>query len=81
MIILFAYLVDSDDSDTERETLYNKCNLVWEGTTSQRSFSELKFKFCPTESMAREQFRKHNVEQYWALSHSQSILEAAEDTW
>ncbi|XP_072020292.1 LOW QUALITY PROTEIN: U4/U6 small nuclear ribonucleoprotein Prp3-like [Amphiura filiformis] len=72
--------VDSDDSDNESERLFNKCSLVWEGTTKQRSFSELKFKFCPTEPMAREQFRKHGVEQYWALSHSQSILDATEDT-
>jgi U4/U6 small nuclear ribonucleoprotein PRP3 len=46
-----------------------------------RSFGEMKFKMCPTESFAREQFNKHSVPQYWDLAYSGSVLEAAgEDT-
>ncbi|XP_038058223.1 U4/U6 small nuclear ribonucleoprotein Prp3-like [Patiria miniata] len=71
--------IDSDDSDNESEPKVNKCALVWRGMVKQRCFSELKFKLCPTESMAREQFRKHGVEHYWALAHGQRILEATED--
>ena len=70
---------DSDDSDNESESKVNKCSQVWQGMVQQRCFSELKFKQCPTESMAREQFRKHGVEHYWALAHGQRILEATED--
>ncbi|XP_022081953.1 U4/U6 small nuclear ribonucleoprotein Prp3-like [Acanthaster planci] len=67
---------DSDDSDNESESKVNKCSQVWQGMVQQRCFSELKFKQCPTESMAREQFRKHGVEHYWALAHGKRILEA-----
>jgi U4/U6 small nuclear ribonucleoprotein PRP3 len=37
----------------------------------------MKFKVCPTEAFAREQFRKHNVESYWDLSFSGAVLETA----
>uniref|UniRef100_UPI00358E9501 U4/U6 small nuclear ribonucleoprotein Prp3 isoform X2 n=1 Tax=Myxine glutinosa TaxID=7769 RepID=UPI00358E9501 len=57
----------------------NKCVLVWEGTAKERSFKEIKFKQCPTESLAREHFRKHGVEHYWDLCLSESVLEMTED--
>lgn len=67
-----------DDSDSEEEsTKTNKCSLVWEGTTKTRAFGDLKFKTCPTESFAREQFRKYGVEYYWDLAYSSNVLEAA----
>ncbi|XP_071787847.1 U4/U6 small nuclear ribonucleoprotein Prp3-like [Asterias amurensis] len=71
--------IDSDDSDNESETKANECTIVWQGLVKQRNFSELKFKQCVTESMAREQFRKHGVEHYWGLAHGQRIMEATED--
>uniref|UniRef100_I3JGS0 U4/U6 small nuclear ribonucleoprotein Prp3 n=1 Tax=Oreochromis niloticus TaxID=8128 RepID=I3JGS0_ORENI len=54
---------DGDD-DTKRN---NKCWLIWEGTAKERSYGEIKFKQCPTESMAREHFKKHGTEHYWDL--------------
>ena len=57
----------------------NKCVLVWEGTSKHRNFGEMKFKICPTEKVAREHFKKCNVEQYWDLSYSGAVLEATED--
>lgn len=54
----------------------NKCSLVWEGTTKQRSFGEIRFKLCPTETFARDHFRKHSSEQYWDLAYSSTVLEA-----
>ena len=42
-----------------------------------RAFSEIKFKACPTETFAREQFRKVEVEHYWDLAYSGAVLEAA----
>lgn len=57
----------------------NKCTLVWEGTSKERSFGDVKFKQCPTESMAREHFKKHATEHYWDLALSQSVLEGADD--
>ncbi|XP_071098058.1 U4/U6 small nuclear ribonucleoprotein Prp3-like [Haliotis cracherodii] len=69
---------DDDDSDSEEEEeKYNKCVLVWEGMTKARAFSEMKFKLCPTESFAREQFRKCGVEHYWDLAFSGAVLETA----
>ena len=44
-----------------------------------RAFGEMKSKVCPTEAFAREQFRKHNVEQYWDLAFSGAVLETAAD--
>lgn len=56
----------------------NQCQLVWEGTVKSRSFGEIKFKVCPSESLAREHFRKHGVEHYWDLAYSSTLLELAD---
>jgi len=37
----------------------------------------MKFKACPTENFAREQFKKFGVEHYWDLAFSSSVLEDA----
>uniref|UniRef100_A0A8C5EM04 Uncharacterized protein n=1 Tax=Gouania willdenowi TaxID=441366 RepID=A0A8C5EM04_GOUWI len=66
---------DGDD-DTKRN---NKCWLIWEGTAKERSYGEIKFKQCPTESMAREHFKKHGTEHYWDLALSQSVLDGTDD--
>lgn len=66
---------DGDD-DTKRN---NKCWLIWNGTAKERSFGEMKFKQCPTESMAREHFKKHGTEHYWDLALSQSVLDSTDD--
>lgn len=39
----------------------------------------MKFKQCPTESMAREHFKKHGTEHYWDLALSQSVLDTTDD--
>lgn len=57
----------------------NKCDLIWEGTSQIRNFGDMKFKVCATEKLAREQFRKHGVEQYWDLAYSTSVLENQDD--
>ncbi|XP_076338997.1 pre-mRNA processing factor 3 [Tachypleus tridentatus] len=67
------------DGTDKGEKIDNRCLLVWEGTVKNRSFGEMKFKVCPTESFAREHFKKHGVEHYWDLAYSISILEASED--
>lgn len=66
--------------DPDGNEVPNKCVLVWEGTSKQRNFGEMKFKVCPTERMAREHFKKHKVEHYWDLSYSGAVLEQANDT-
>uniref|UniRef100_A0A8C4EP05 U4/U6 small nuclear ribonucleoprotein Prp3 n=1 Tax=Dicentrarchus labrax TaxID=13489 RepID=A0A8C4EP05_DICLA len=67
---------DDGDDDTKRN---NKCWLIWEGTTKERSFGEMKFKQCPTENMAREHFKKHGTEHYWDLALSKSVLDGCTD--
>uniref|UniRef100_A0A674PHT9 U4/U6 small nuclear ribonucleoprotein Prp3 n=1 Tax=Takifugu rubripes TaxID=31033 RepID=A0A674PHT9_TAKRU len=67
---------DDNDDDTKRN---NKCWLVWEGTAKERSYGDMKFKQCPTESMAREHFKKHGTEHYWDLALSLSVLETSDD--
>lgn len=67
---------DEDDSDAEDDDIKtNRCVLVWEGTTKTRAFQEIKFKVCPTEIFAREQFKKFGVEHYWDLAFSGAVLE------
>lgn len=39
----------------------------------------MKFKQCPTESMAREHFKKHGTEHYWDLALSMSVLDTTDD--
>ncbi|XP_034233784.1 U4/U6 small nuclear ribonucleoprotein Prp3 [Thrips palmi] len=66
--------------DASGNEVPNKCVLVWEGTVKQRNFGEIKFKVCPTEMLAREHFKRNNVEQYWDLSYSGAVLEATDDS-
>ncbi|XP_022908183.1 U4/U6 small nuclear ribonucleoprotein Prp3 [Onthophagus taurus] len=61
--------------DPDGNEVPNKCTLVWEGTSKQRNFGEIKFKVVPTERMAREHFKKHKVEHYWDLAYSGAVLE------
>lgn len=71
---------DDEDSDSEEETdKVNKCSLVWEGTTKNRAFTEIKFKVCPTEAFAREQFKRYGVEHYWDLAYSGAVMETTGD--
>ncbi|XP_066248608.1 U4/U6 small nuclear ribonucleoprotein Prp3 [Euwallacea similis] len=65
--------------DPDGNDVPNKCVLVWQGTTKQRNFGEVKFKVCPTERLAREHFKKHRVEHYWDLAYSGAVLEQASD--
>ncbi|XP_044761879.1 U4/U6 small nuclear ribonucleoprotein Prp3 [Coccinella septempunctata] len=67
--------------DPDGNEVPNQCVLVWEGTSKQRNFGEVKFKVCPTERMAREHFKKHKVEHYWDLAYSGAVLEQANDTF
>ncbi|XP_071941694.1 U4/U6 small nuclear ribonucleoprotein Prp3-like [Antedon mediterranea] len=71
--------VQEDDSDEEDHAKVNRCVLVWEGTTPERNFGDIKFKQCPTESMAREVFKKHSVEHYWDLAHNEALIETSQD--
>ncbi|XP_060523896.1 U4/U6 small nuclear ribonucleoprotein Prp3 [Cylas formicarius] len=65
--------------DPDGREVPNKCVLVWEGTSKQRNFGEMKFKVTPTEKLAREHFKKHKVEHYWDLAYSGAVLEQASD--
>jgi U4/U6 small nuclear ribonucleoprotein PRP3 len=68
-----------EDNVKDKEDTPNKCVLVWEGTTKERAFSDLKFKVVPTEEQAREFLKKHGVENYWDLALSGSVLENITD--
>ncbi|CAL1277740.1 unnamed protein product [Larinioides sclopetarius] len=67
------------DGTEQGEKIENRCILVWEGSVVQRSFGDIVFKLCPTETFAREFFKKRGVEHYWDLVYGMSILEASED--
>ena len=55
------------------------CFMFFKGQVKSRAFGEMKFKLCPTESFAREQFKKAEVEHYWDLAYSGQVLETAEE--
>lgn len=65
--------------DNDGNDVPNKCVLVWEGTSKQRHFGEIKFKVCPIEKMAREHFKKHQVEHYWDLAYSGAVLDNTDE--
>lgn len=52
--------------------------FLFKGQTKERKFGEVKFKQCPSESFARDLFRKAGVEHYWDLAYSGAVLEASE---
>ncbi|OQR77305.1 U4/U6 small nuclear ribonucleoprotein Prp3-like [Tropilaelaps mercedesae] len=68
----------SKDGTDQGEKVNNECVLVWEGQVKTRSFGEVKVKSIQTEVQAREMFKKHNVEQYWDLGYSTTVLALAE---
>ena len=51
--------------------------IAFQGEVTQRAFTEVRFKACPTEAFAREQFKRHGVEHYWNLAYSNSILQTS----
>lgn len=79
MMTRIKWQEDQGSKSNKKEKIDNKCHLVWEGATKHRSFGDMKFKACPTESLARDHFKKHGVEHYWDLAYSVSVLEGAED--
>lgn len=66
--------------DNDGMDVPNKCVLVWQGTSKQRHFNDFKMKLCPIEKMAREHFKKHQVEHYWDLAYSGAVLGNTDET-
>lgn len=54
------------------------CHSLFQGQTKERNFGEMRMKQCPTESFARDYFKKHGVEHYWDQAYSGAVLEATE---
>ena len=52
--------------------------FFFQGTVQNRAFGEMRFKLCPTETFAREQFKKAEVEHYWDQAYSGAIMEVSE---
>lgn len=63
----------------ENSFLVTNSWFAHQGTAKEHSFGDMKFKQCPTESMAREHFKKHGTEHYWDLALSMSVLETSDD--
>ncbi|KAF2357128.1 Pre-mRNA-splicing factor 3 [Trinorchestia longiramus] len=67
-----------EEARTNTNNVEPKCQLVWEGTVLERSFGEMLFKACPSESFARDHFKRHGVEQYWDLAYGTKLAEEAD---
>lgn len=52
------------------DAVYNKCLLVWEGTSGYRIFKNWEFKNVESEAVARDFLKKHNADHYWDLALS-----------
>ncbi|XP_076809565.1 U4/U6 small nuclear ribonucleoprotein Prp3-like [Clavelina lepadiformis] len=61
--------------DTGLEEGEKMCELIWEGQASSGNFGDMTFKQCTTDEEAHYFFKKHGVEHYWDLAHSQKLLE------
>ena len=66
-------------TDKDGQEADNKCQLVWEGQTKERNFGDVRIKHCPTESFARDFFKKAGVEHYWDQAYSGAVLEATQE--
>jgi len=55
-----------------------KFQFLLQGTTVEKLFSDWKFHLFKTEAEAKEFLRKSNVEHFWNLAQSQSVLEQEE---
>jgi len=67
--------IDKKKHEYNVEKQMNKCQLVWEGTAIEKTFSDWKFHLFKTETEAQEFLRKSNIEHYWNLAKSRSLLE------
>lgn len=47
---------------------------VWEGVTKKRNFGEVRCISATLDKQAREILEKHEVEHYWDLAYSTSLL-------
>uniref|UniRef100_A0A915ARM2 U4/U6 small nuclear ribonucleoprotein Prp3 n=1 Tax=Parascaris univalens TaxID=6257 RepID=A0A915ARM2_PARUN len=63
---------EAEDKDTPGER--NQCVLVWEGVTKKRNFGEVRCISATLDKQAREILEKHEVEHYWDLAYSTSLL-------
>ncbi len=50
--------------------------VPFQGQTKERHFGDLRAKQCPTESFARDFFKKVGVEHYWDQAYSGAVMEA-----
>lgn len=53
----------------------NKCTLLWEGQTPNKSFRVFKVKTLQSVQEAHSLFKKFNIEHYWDLAYKMNILE------
>lgn len=67
--------IDKKNMEYHVDKQMNSCQLVWEGTSMKKTFEDWKFHMFKTEAEARELLRKFNVEHYWNLAQSQSVLD------
>eukprot|EP00049_Salpingoeca_infusionum_P014325 m.267693 g.267693 ORF g.267693 m.267693 type:complete len:558 (+) comp15645_c0_seq6:2013-3686(+) len=76
-----AYMNDEDDEDDEDAddagTKLDDCQLVWEGMALRPSFRDFRMKLFASEALAREFMDKRKCAQYWDLSLTSSVVQAA----
>ena len=53
-VAMETYISHPDDDSGDESVKSNHCQLMWSGMIKQRNFSDLHFKLCPTEAMARD---------------------------
>ncbi|XP_057292149.1 U4/U6 small nuclear ribonucleoprotein Prp3-like [Hydractinia symbiolongicarpus] len=67
--------LDKKNNEVDANRKKNSCRLIWEGTNVERNFKDWKFHMFKNEQEVQVFLKSHNVEHYWNLAHSQSVLE------
>ena len=67
--------IDKKKHEFKAERKMNECRLLWEGSITERKFNNWNIHLFKTEDEAKDLMKKADVEHYWNLAQSQSVLE------
>jgi len=67
--------IDKKKHEFKAERKMNECRLLWEGSITERKFNTWNIHLFKTEDEAKDLMKKADVEHYWNLAQSQSVLE------
>ncbi|XP_002156722.2 U4/U6 small nuclear ribonucleoprotein Prp3 [Hydra vulgaris] len=70
--------IDKKNNEVNVNKKKNECKLIWEGTNIKKTFTDWRFHVFKTDPEAHDFLRRSNVEHFWNLAASQTVLEEAD---